>query len=62
MIKVREPILQNNRTYLTLHSPADLIVFKMKYEFVVEEEEKVKEKLKSSSVKLLKINNSRYGS
>jgi hypothetical protein len=55
IIKVKSPIIHHSKTYLTVHSPVDLVVFKMKYEFVFENEESNRSRLKSSSLQLIKM-------
>lgn len=44
-----------NKVYLTFHSPADLNLFKLKYEFVEAGQELEGSRLKSSSLKILNL-------
>jgi hypothetical protein len=46
----------NTKIYLTIHSPLDLTLFKLKYEFEIDTIKERARSLQSSSLKLIKIN------
>lgn len=52
---MKNPSLHHGKTYLTIHSPVDLVVFKIKYEFVDCNEEINRSRLKSSSLQLIRL-------
>ena len=56
IIKMRNYAKNNTKIYLTIHSPLDLTLFKLKYEFEIDTIKERARSLQSSSLKLIKIN------